>query len=152
MGAADRLMSHQLPDGGWPWLFDADTDRVVERYELYSVHQHAMGPMGFLQLAEASGEQRYAEAAVHGLGWIDGQNELGQDMVDRENQMILRSIRRRPRSSRACLYANTAGELMLGRTLFGAARRPELNATCRPYELGWLLEAWCGRERFARSE
>ena len=22
----------------------------------------------------------------------------------------------------------------------------ELNATCRPYELGWLLAAWSGRE------
>jgi hypothetical protein len=146
MSAADRLLSHQLPDGGWPWLFDAEGDRVVERYELYSVHQHAMGPMGLLQLAEASGEQRYTEAAVRGLAWIHGRNELGLDMIDRENQMILRSLRRRRWSSRSCLYANTVGALALGRPLCGAAARPELNATCRPYELGWLLEAWCGRE------
>jgi len=152
ISAADRLLSHQLPDGGWPWLFDADTNLVVERYELYSVHQHAMGPMGLLQLTETSGEQHYSEAAVRGLAWIHGQNELGQDMVDGKNQLILRSIRRRQWSSRLCLHANAAGALTLGRPLCGAARRLELNATCRPYELGWLLEAWCGRERFARNE
>jgi hypothetical protein len=144
--AADRIVALQLPDGGWPWLYDAETGRVVERYEIYSVHQHAMAPMALLELAEAAGEPRYAEAATRGLRWIYGENELGRSMVDEQERLIYRSVRRRRPWDRAFLYANTASSGVLGRSLAGHDRRPELNATCRPYELGWLCEAWAGRE------
>ena len=69
--------SMQLPDGGWPWLFDAERGTVVERYEVYSVHQDAMAPMGLFELSEATGDPRYRDAAVRGLAWIHGDNELG---------------------------------------------------------------------------
>jgi hypothetical protein len=143
---ADRLLALQLPDGGWPWLYDAEIGGIVERYEIYSVHQHAMAPMGLLELAEAAGEPRYAEAAGKGLAWIHGANELGLRMVDEREGLIYRSIRRRRPWDRLLLYASTGSSRLLGRPLAGAARRPELNATCRPYELGWLCEAWAGRE------
>jgi len=143
--AADILLQRQLPDGGWPWLYDARDGRVVEPYEVYSVHQHAMAPMGLLALTEACGDERYADAAVRGLGWIHGRNELGIDMVDEGDGMIYRSLRRSGPWDRLALYANTAGALAVRRPLLGN-RWAELNATCRPYELGWLLEAWCGRE------
>ena len=71
---------------------------MVERYEIYSVHQDAMAPMGLFELTEATGDPRYRDAATRGLAWIHGANELGLDMVDRENQLVLRSIR----SSSAC--------------------------------------------------
>ncbi len=145
---ADRLIALQLPDGGWPWLYDVRRGGVVEPYEVYSVHQHAMAPMALLQLAEASGESRYAEAARHGLRWIDGHNELGLEMVDEREELIYRSIRRRRPLDRTLLYANTAASFLLGHGLARTGHRVELNATCRPYELGWLLEAWCGRENF----
>ena len=144
--ATDRLLALQLDDGGWPWLYDAERGRVVERYELYSVHQHAMAPMALLELGEAAGEPRYAEAAVRGLRWIDGRNELGANMVDRGERLVYRSIRRRRPWDRLRLYASTAGSRLVGRPFDSASRRPELNATCRPYELGWLCEAWAGRE------
>ncbi len=92
---ADRLLELQLPDGGWPWLFDAERGTVVERYEVYSVHQDAMAPMALFELSEATGDPRYRDAAVRGLRWIHGDNELGRNMVDRENRLVLRSIRRR---------------------------------------------------------
>jgi hypothetical protein len=144
--AADRLLALQLPDGGWPWLYDGETGGIVERYEIYSVHQHAMAPMALLELAEAAGEPRYAEAATRGLRWIYGENELGRSMIDEQERLIYRSLRRGRPWDRAFLYANTASSRVLGRPLGGPARRPELNATCRPYELGWLCEAWAGRE------
>ncbi len=146
---AERLIALQLQDGGWPWLYDADRGRVVEPYEVYSVHQHAMAPMGLLELAETTGDRRYADAAVHGLGWIHGRNELGLEMVDEGEQLIYRSIRRKRPFDRIVLYASTATSLALRRSLPLDGRGVELNATCRPYELGWLLEAWCGREHFA---
>ena len=140
------LLRLQLPDGGWPWLYDAETGRIVERYEIYSVHQHAMAPMSLLELAEAAGEERYADAARAGLRWIEGTNELGVQMADPRARMIYRSIRRRRPLDRLLLYANTASSRLAGRSLMASGGAVEVNAVCRPYELGWLLEAWCGRE------
>lgn len=145
---ADRLIELQLPDGGWPWLYDAERGRTVERYELYSVHQHAMGPMALLELHAAGGGEQYAEAARHGLAWIHGRNELGANMVDEGEEIILRSIRRRRPFDRLVLYERTAAALA-GVSRDRSGRLLELNRTCRPYELGWLLEAWSGRESLA---
>jgi hypothetical protein len=145
--AADRLLSLQLDDGGWPWLYDADSGRVVERYEVYTVHQDAMAPMALLQLAEATGERGYADAALHGLRWIYGRNELGSSMVDPEAEILYRSIRRQRPWDRLMLYANTAASTLTGAGRVATATGPlELNRTDRPYHLGWVLEAWCGRE------
>jgi hypothetical protein len=144
--AADTLLSLQLEDGGWPWIYDTQTGRVVERYELYSVHQHAMAPMGLLQLYEVTGDERYLKAARRGVAWIFGRNELGRSMVDPERGVIYRSVRRRRPFDRLLLYGNTAGAALVGSARAGRGRLVELNATCRPYELAWLIEAWCGRE------
>jgi hypothetical protein len=143
---ADRLLAMQLPDGGWPWLYDADHGTVVERYEIYSVHQDAMAPMALIELWEATGERRYLEAVARGLRWIHGQNELRENMVDRDNGLVLRSIRRRRGLDRVSLAAKTAVSLA-GLPLSGSsARLTELNPTDRPYHFGWVLEAWCDRE------
>lgn len=140
----ERLVALQLPDGGWPWLYDVERGTVVEPYEIYSVHQHGMGPMGLLELANASGDDAFRNAALRGLDWIHGNNELGLVMVDEHATLIYRSIRRCRPLDRAALYVSAAA------SLFGASLRVpgpvELNPTCRPYELGWLIEAWSGRE------
>jgi len=143
--AADRLLELQLADGGWPWLFDAKRGRVVEAYEVYSVHQDAMAPMGLFALSEASGDPRYARAALAGVPWMYGQNELGADFVLEHEAMIYRSIRRRRGLDRFWLYRNTLAATAGVRPRTGRARLVELNPTDRPYHLGWILEAWCGR-------
>jgi hypothetical protein len=142
---ADRLLALQLPDGGWPWLFDADRGTIVERYEVYSVHQHGMAPMGLLHFAETADDERYADAARRGVEWLFGRNDLQLDMVDAPEGMIYRSIRRARPFDRLALYANTAASIAIGRAPVSGRLRLELNDTCRPYELGWLLEAWAGR-------
>jgi hypothetical protein len=144
--AADRLLELQLPDGGWPWIYDSERGTVVERYEIYSVHQDAMAPMALLELAALTGDTRYLSAVAHGLRWIDRRNELGADMVDRENGLVLRSIRRRRGPDRAVLAVKTAASLAGLPTPGRQARLTELNRTDRPYHFGWVLEAWCGRE------
>jgi hypothetical protein len=143
---ADRILALQRPNGGWPWVFDVQTGQVVEPFHVYSVHQHAMAPMGLLQLAEAVDDDRYASAAARGLVWIYGDNELGRSMVDERRRLVYRSIRRRGLLGPVALAVNTAAAAAVRRRVWGDVGPLQLNDTCRPYELGWLLEAWCGRE------
>lgn len=146
---ADTLVGLQLDDGGWPWLFNADLATVVEPYEIYSVHQDAMAPMALLELAEVTGRTEYIGPVFHGLDWCYGNNELGVTTVDHELEFIDRSIRRRPRLARVNLGANA----MLGGLLKSDLRvdvgSVDVNETCRPYHLGWVLEAWSGRQNLA---
>ncbi len=148
----DRLLALQLPDGGWPWIYDAQRGTIVEPYELYSVHQDAMAPMGLHGLTEATEDLRYRAAAVYGLDWIWGRNDLEVEMLDREAGIIYRSIRRRERVERAYLYSRTATSLVKPPKLKDARKTLEVNRTDRPYHLGWILEAWVGKEDLADLE
>jgi hypothetical protein len=146
---ADALIALRQPDGGWPWLFDADRAVVVEPYQVYSVHQDAMAPMALFALAEVSGDQSYAQAAIESSRWGFGNNELGFHFYDLHNRFAHRSIRREGWAQRTDLAINVA--LAKG----GSHRRANLGrltieTTCRPYHLGWVLEAWSGREHLSR--
>jgi hypothetical protein len=147
----DRLVELQMPDGGWPWVFDAQRGTIVEPYELYSVHQDAMAPMGMHGLSEATGEERYRAAAVYGLEWVWGRNELGAQMLDREVGMLYRSIRRKE-GARARLYGRTAASYLRPPRPGEGRSSLELNRADRPYHLGWILEAWAGKEELAEIE
>jgi hypothetical protein len=147
----ERLLALQRPNGGWPWIFDARRGTVVEPFEIYSVHQDAMAPMGLFDLSESTGDPRYREAALRGFDWIWGENELGTPMLDRDARIVYRSIRRRRPLDRAVLYANTLGSLLGRAPLARWQRGLEINPTDRPYHLGWVLEAWSGREDLATS-
>ena len=71
------------------------------------MHQDAMAPMALLELWEACGDERYLDAVDRGLKWIYGANERRADMVDRESQLVSRSIRRRPVARGTFLGVNT---------------------------------------------
>ncbi len=150
---ADRLLALQLPDGGWPWIFDAEKGQVVEPYEIYSVHQDAMAPMALLSLYELTDDVKYLQAAFRGLQWIYGQNELNQPMISPSDQMIFRSIRRQRKYARLVLHANVARAIVGKHYNFSHhSNHLEINPTCRPYHLGWILEAWCGRESIGQKK
>lgn len=142
------LLRHQRDNGGWPWLYDAKTGGVVEPFEVYSVHQHGMAPMAFLEYAEATGADVSAGLA-RSMTWLDCQNELQFQMIDHATGLIYRSIRRRKPHDRLEIYWRVLASSVFGRPgrLFAPdSSRLEVNYTCRPYELAWLLEAWTGRE------
>ena len=80
-GCADHLCELQRSDGGWPWIYHATSGRVVEDYEIYSVHQDGMMPMALLEVGEANSKV-YREAIQKGLQWLYGENELKTSMVD----------------------------------------------------------------------
>ena len=107
---ADRLLAMQLPDGGWPWLFDAERGTVVERYEIYSVHQDAMAPMA---LARALGGRAATGAtSTRSRGaWLGSMaaTSWASTWSIVSNGLVLRSIRRKRGHDRFWLAAKTGG-------------------------------------------
>jgi hypothetical protein len=141
---AQRLCDLQGPAGQWWWHYDTRTGGVVERYPVYSVHQHAMAPMVLGDLAVAGGDEHLREVAA-GLDWLQGPSETAEELVSERFGVIWRKVgRHEPRkAARAARAASTW--LAPGRELPGLDRvlRPgAVDHECRPYELGWLLYAW----------
>jgi hypothetical protein len=144
---AARIVELQGAQGQWWWHYDARTGDVVEGFPVYSVHQHAMGPMALLDLFEAGGRD-LRTAVADGLAWIDHHPESSEPLVAESLGVVWRKIgRREPRKAVRKLRAVTTSlrpGLRFG--VLDAAFPPgPVDHECRPYELGWLLYAWHGR-------
>jgi hypothetical protein len=146
----ERVLEAQGPLGQWAWHYNTRTGAVVDRYPVYSVHQHGMGPMALLAVADATGRS-YDEALEKSVAWVFGENELRRVMIDEDRGVIWRSIRRRMghrklvhvfkflslskmqgAGNRLAAMVNTPGQL-------------DVDMECRPYEFGWLLWAFARR-------
>jgi hypothetical protein len=133
-----RAIALQSFDGGWPWMIDAATGRVFDRYPLFAVHQDAMS-MLFLHPAAAGGLPGASEARMRSIRWALGSNELGLRMyVDEPLFVAYRAIQRTEPFPRAQRYARW----LRGDVDELPARRVHVNRECRSYHLGWLLYAW----------
>ncbi len=139
-----RLIALRDAFGGWVWRYDADAGAVPEPFPIYSVHQHGMAPMTLHLLAEMGllDGETHRRVQRESLAWL-WNNQLGRSMVDAERRVIYRSVRRRFPVNR---LAYTLGRLAPLQRLTREPGFLRLNATCRPYELGWLAYAWAGRE------
>lgn len=141
---AAAICSAQGQAGQWWWHYDSRDGSVVERYPVYSVHQHAMAPMVLFDLWEAGGDDRRAEI-VSGLAWIDDHPEVVEDLVTERHGLVWRKVGRRepPKAARALGAATTS--LWQGGAVPGIDHvlpPVVVDHECRPYELGWLLYAW----------
>lgn len=139
MRTAERMCELQGPMGEWSWHYDSVTGKVVSRYPVFSVHQHAMGPMMLFATREATGRD-FGDAIYKGLRWIND-NELGRDFVEPSLGLIWR-----------CIYLDRIGAcsdaaLRCFKLRQGPVSPNDLRVRyeCRPYELGWLLYAFSGR-------
>ncbi len=143
---ADAICRLQGPAGQWWWHYDVDNGSIVEEYPVYSVHQHAMGPMALLELFEAGGGDRFKHI-IDGVQWLDRHPESRRPLVSDRHALIWRKIgRREPRKAVRSISALTT-RLKPGWRLPGldAAFPPDrLDHECRPYEFGWMLYAWHG--------
>jgi hypothetical protein len=138
--AARRVISSQGPNGEWPWFFDAVSGRVIDFYEVYSVHQYGMAP-AFLEYAERHNVSGARGALIEGFRWVLGGNQLGVTMLVPNLQLSIRSQVRRGelgttkiRMMRAIANVLTGHQSELAKPK-DLVLRPE----CRSYELGWLL-------------
>ena len=128
--------------GQWWWHYDSLSGRVLEGYPVFSVHQHAMGPMTMFALGEAA-QCDFSPWIYRGLNWINAANELGFNMEDEEAGVIWRCQYRPTSQLKTYLKAAFSG---------GGAAKPyqatkdlKVLFECRPYELGWLLYAFASR-------
>ena len=141
---AGVLCQAQGPAGQWWWHYDARSGAVVERYPVYSVHQHAMAPMALFDLADAGGGTGL-DPICAGLRWLAAPAETTERLIVDELPVIWRKVARNdPRKLvRGLAAAGTA--IWPGTSVPGADRLyPPIavDRECRPYELGWLLYAW----------
>lgn len=149
--AGSALIELQRADGSWPAVIDARRGAMVEPYPLTSANQAALAPLGMHSLSEAVGDPRYRAAAVRGLPWIWGENELQEPMLDRRNGTLARAITRRDRVDRAHLLARAATSFVKPVAEHEARHTLRIDHTTNPADLGWILEAWAGKEHLAVS-
>lgn len=148
--AADTILRAQGPLGQWAWHYLVRTGAVVDRYPVYSVHQHGMGPMALQAVAEITGRSQ-DDALERSIAWVFGENELGRSMIDPDRGTIWRSIRRRLARGKLIhvfKVLSVLGFQGLGNRLATMVNTPgqlEIDMECRPYELGWLLVAFARR-------
>jgi hypothetical protein len=136
---ARRVCSLQGPLGQWWWHYNSDSGTVVSTYPVYSVHQHAMGPMALFAAMEASGED-FSANIYKGMEWI-GNNELGMDMREASAPLVWRSIAQTKAGKwKTRLTASVSPESAMRAT----PGKLSLVTECRPYELGWMLYAFAG--------
>jgi hypothetical protein len=146
---AEQICRLQGPDGQWWWHYDARTGDVVEGYPVYSVHQHAMGPMALLDLADAGGgDFDFAEPIRKGLRWLLSPAEVKEPMILDEQGLTVRKVYRGdPRKVvRAVRTLATRAKPGLGVPVLDRVYQPTaLDRECRPYEFGWLYFAWLAK-------
>lgn len=137
---AKQICQLQGPLGEWFWHYDSVTGRVISRYPIFSVHQHAMGPMMLFAASEATGVD-FSDAIVKGLAWISGKNEIGRDFIEPSLSLVWRCIYLDSINA----YADAMQRFLRLRNGPADARRLKIRYECRPYELGWLLYAFSGK-------
>lgn len=141
---AARIVQLQGPQGQWWWHYDWRDGTVVEGFPVYSVHQHAMGPMALFDLSEAGGTD-HAEAVARGLRWLDTHPEVLEELVSTKHHLVWRKVGRRepPKAARSLSAATTSVSRGLKVPGLDTVLPPvRVDHECRPYELGWLLYAW----------
>ena len=148
MGAANRcaaaICAVQGSAGQWWWHYDARDGSVVERFPVYSVHQHAMAPMALFDLVECGGDD-HTDEVLRGLDWLRTHPETFAELIDDEFGVVWRKVGRREPAKAARKLAAVTTSMRRGWHLPGVDRAMPatvVDRECRPYELGWLLYAW----------
>ncbi|MDA9503450.1 hypothetical protein XI09_01055 [Bradyrhizobium sp. CCBAU 11386] len=137
---ASKLIALQGPQGEWPWFFDAIGGRVLDFYEVYSVHQYGMAP-ALLEWAERYEVRGARTALVKGFNWTFGENQLRRSMLVPDLGLTIRSqIRKLELTTRAPRMLRAIKNAYVGRESgLIESSRVGLRLECRSYELGWML-------------
>jgi hypothetical protein len=141
---ARAIVSAQGAGGQWWWHYDSRSGAVVEGYPVYSVHQHAMGPMALLDLADAGGDGQL-DAIRRGLRWLAGPPEGAVELVLDEPPITWRKVARADHRKVVRGLRAASTRIVPGARVAALDRvypPGVVDHECRPYELGWLLYTW----------
>ncbi len=143
LAAADRcvnkLIDLQGPNGEWPWFFLLHNDKVLDPYEVYSVHQHGMGP-ALLHHAVDNGVDRAQDAIQRSFKWILGQNTFHQPMLVPSRHLIYRSHARCGVNGKRATRLLRSGLAAIKESGWSKSTPPlQITREMRSYEYGWLL-------------
>lgn len=140
MECTRKLIALQGPQGEWPWFFDAKQGRVLDFYEVYSVHQYGMAP-AFLEHAIRHDARDARDALIKGFSWVLGDNQLRKPTVIPGLQLSIRShIRKGEADTRQRRMLRAIRNTYLPRPAgLIDSRDVGLRLECRSYELGWIL-------------
>jgi hypothetical protein len=145
---AANLVDLQGRLGQWWWLYSERSGHVLEGYPVYSVHQDAMAFMALLPL-QSLGLGRYDRPLSLGLAWMEGDNELGRPLVNKD-AFVYRAIQRRGSDPDGIFGIGRGAGRAIGAGWGLRHPPPRTNADprslevlreCRPYHLGWILLA-----------
>lgn len=129
----DSLLCLQGGLGQWWWIYSPE-GKVVQRYPVYSVHQHGMAIMA-LKMAKKVVDRalfyRIDKAIIKSYSWVFGQNELGRAAINYDTGLIWRSIEQKKLKG---LWDSLCG-------CFDKSKIFKIDVDCRSYEVGWLLYA-----------
>jgi hypothetical protein len=134
-----RLQGEQ---GQWWWHYDAKSGELLGRYPVYSVHQYGMAPMTLFEVGGRAGLD-FSHFINLGLGWIAGNNEVGESLINREHFMIWRSISQ----NKILRYQEELSALITKREGISRNRVGSVKVLreSRPYCFGWLLYSFVGK-------
>jgi hypothetical protein len=137
-----KLLALQGPFGEWPWFYEPRQEKVLDQYEVYSVHQHGMAP-AILHHADDHGVAGARAAKARGFEWILSNNEMGVSMLVPSLHLIYRSQARRGiQGHRVARLLRVVLPVSDGQAAIGDLR---LTQEMRSYEFGWLLWAFGDR-------
>lgn len=146
-----RLIELQGPQGEWPWFFDVASNRVLDFYEVYSVHQYGMAP-ALLECAERHGVPGARDALIKGFKWVLGCNQLGRSMLVPALSLSIRSqVRKHELATKLPRMLRAVKNAYLGGRVSGLIDSSDvgLRLECRSYELGWILWSFGRRSDLA---
>lgn len=129
---ARQLCDRQGPEGQWWWHYHSKSGQAVERYPVYSVHQHGMGPMALLALPQGSSDE-FMPFVERSLSWLHGNSDSVGDMTDPTHGVIWRNVHQKPAAKWMTRF-HLQSRSREGRNL-------QVLYECWSYELGWLLYA-----------
>jgi len=142
----DRLVKLQRADGGWPGLVDPLRGEPAAWYPALTVTQVAIAPLALRSAAEAGLAGDFTAAAEASLGWARGGNPLGFDLVHELESRVDRGIMPRRGPGALGRGISLAGRRIRGRLAEPDPARLILDPAVSSDDLGWVLEAWAGRQ------
>jgi hypothetical protein len=139
---AEAICHAQGSLGQWWWHYDSLTGRIVQKYPVYSVHQHGMAPMSLFALTKAT-RVDFRGPIFKGLAWINGTNEFETTLRSISSSLVWRSAYR---PGNLKMYVREFRDFLTSTDQVAPPSELEIKFECRPYELGWLLYAFCGED------